>query len=100
MVRIPWNAHPLQHLTLQVLNQDGEEVGELRYGQLFSPVGEDLILQLQPGETYSHTVHLLGTVPRLKWKDGPYTIRGCYCLEGYVAYAEPFQIIITEDVAR
>jgi hypothetical protein len=100
VIRIPWDHHPLQYLDLQVLNEGGEELGELRYGHLFSPIGETAVLLLKPNETYTHPVHLLGTVPKAKWKAGVYTIRACYRVGEYVAQAKPIQITVTEQTVR
>jgi hypothetical protein len=100
VMRIPWNHHPLQYLDVQVFNEAGNEVGEYRYGELFNPIGVTEVLHLQPGETYTHTVHLLHVVPKSKWLNGTYTIKACYRFGEQVACAEPIQIEVTDETAR
>jgi hypothetical protein len=100
VISIPWDHHPLQHLDLRVFNETGEEVGEYRYGELFNPFGVTEVLHLQPGETYTHTVHLLDVVPKPNWVNGVYTIRACYRVGDLVACAEPMQIEVTDETVR
>lgn len=98
--RIPWDHDPLQHLDLRVFDEGGVELNEYLYGELFNPIGATEVLRLQPGEAYTHTVHLLDVVSKSKWKNGVYTIRASYRVGEHVACAEQIQITVTDETIR
>ncbi len=93
-VEVPVDVHPLQHLDLQVCDDNGQLVSQGWYGNRFSPCWPTRVLRLLPGESYTHTIFLVGTVPSEMRQPGQYTIRAIYEYPGLRAESEPLTITI------
>ncbi len=91
-VEIEVFMHPLQYLDLTVTGPTGATVSTHPYDHFFSPREKPYFLRLGPGEKYTHTVSLLGTVPEEKWLPGTYTVRAVYEYNGLRAVSEPLEV--------
>ncbi len=91
-VEIEVFMHPLQYLDLTVTDSAGATVSTHPYGHFFSPRETPYFLRLAPGEKYTHTVSLLGTVPEDKWLPGTYTVWAVYEYNGLRAVSEPLEV--------
>jgi hypothetical protein len=87
-IEIELEMSPFQHLNLVVTDSEGAVVSDGHYGNRFSPLAERVLWRLQPGQKYTHTVSLLGTVP-VPLRPGVYTVRAVYQYKTLKAVSEP-----------
>jgi hypothetical protein len=92
VLEIELQMSPFQHLNLVVTDAAGRVVSEGHYGDRFSPLEEPYVFRLQPGEKYTGSVSLLGTVPEQKRLPGTYTVRAVYEYKRLIAVSEPFHV--------
>ncbi len=84
--------HPLQYLNLVITDARGDLLPAAPYGNIFSPREIPAIFRLAPGETYTHNVSLLGTIPEEKQLPGTYTVCAVYEYNGVKAISEPLSV--------
>jgi hypothetical protein len=94
VVEIRYDMSPLQYLELVVTGPSGDVVSQGYFGNRFSPFGEERVLRLRPGETFTGEVPLLGTVPREKRPPGTYQVQAVYEYNGVRAASEPLPVTI------
>ncbi len=92
VVEIVLHSSPLQYLNLIVTDSTGTVVSDSFYGDLFSPLEEAYVLRLQPGETLTRPVSLVGNVSKAKQLPGRYTVRAVYEYEDLKAVSESFDV--------
>jgi hypothetical protein len=91
-LEIELQMSPLQYLNLIVEDAAGNVVSEGHYGNRFSPLAEEYIFRLEPGQKYTHNVALLGTVPASKQLPGKYFVQAVYQSRGLTAVSVPLEI--------
>jgi hypothetical protein len=91
-LEIELEMSPLQHLNLIVKDAAGNIVSEGHYGDRFSPLGSRYTFRLEPGQTYTHNVSLLGTVPEAKRLPGKYSVQAVYEAKGLTAVSFPLDV--------
>jgi hypothetical protein len=84
--------HPLQYLNVVVRDSAGEVIPTSFYGDVFSPHEKPCTFRLLPGEKYTHSVSLLGTLPENKRLPGNYTAQAIYEYNGLKAVSEPVAV--------
>lgn len=93
-VDIRYQMSPLQYAELIVTGPGGEVVSEDRFGDRFSPMREEKVLRLTPGETFTSEVPLLSTVPRDKRLPGKYKVRAIYEYDGVRAESNEVSVVV------
>jgi hypothetical protein len=82
VISIPYQMSPLQYLAFSVIGPSQREVSEGCFSDRFSPLREERVLSLRPGETFVSDVPLLGTVPREKRVPGTYRVQATFTWNG------------------
>jgi hypothetical protein len=96
-VEIRWYTDPLQYLNLTVTDPHGRNVAAFPYGSQFAPSWPSpRILKLAPGESYSASVNLLGTVREEDLAPGIYHIQARYDYQGSVAVSNAVEVSLVK----
>jgi hypothetical protein len=93
-IEIEVTMHPLQYLRLEITDAKGNAIPVPPYGDIFSPRELPYVFRLEPGETYTHNVGLLGYLGEEERKPGTYTVRAVYECEALKAISEPVEVMV------
>src|SRR5437868_5709060 len=88
VLEIEVRSSPLQYLDLIVTDAAGAVVSQSHYGDLFSPLAEPYTLRIQPGDSFTAPVSLLGNVPAARQQPGQYTVQAVFEYNGLRAVSE------------
>jgi hypothetical protein len=94
-VEISYQMSPLQYLEVFVNGPSGSIVSEGHFGDRFSPMRQERVLRLQPGEKFRSDVPLLGTVPREKRTAGVYKVQAVYEYDGIRASSNTVEVTVS-----
>jgi hypothetical protein len=92
VLEIEVSASPLQYLNLVVTDAAGNLVSDSFYGDFFSPLANPYTLRLEPGETFTGPVSLMGNVCEEKQQPGEYTVHAVYEYNGLRVASEPLHV--------
>jgi hypothetical protein len=95
LVEIPYQMSPLQYLDLFVTGPSGSLVSEGHFGDRFSPMRQEHVLRLQPGEKFRNDIPLLGTVPQEKRTAGVYKVQAVYEYDGIRVTSNMVEVIVS-----
>jgi len=91
-VTIDCRNHVLEFLEVVVTDYTGKRVSEPGYGRTFPPCDQVYSLRLMPGETYTHRIGYLTTVPTEHRVAGTYTVQAAYTYRDITAVSPPVKI--------
>ena len=93
-MEIVYRMTALQYLNLVVTTLDGRVVSEGHFGDRFAPTLKPLVLQLEPSEKFTATVHLFATVRREPIPPGIYIVQAVYEYNGFRAISDPVMVTV------
>jgi hypothetical protein len=93
-LEIAYRMTVLQYLNLIVTRADGQVISQGHFGDRFAPTFEPRRLRLEPGATFTATVHLFATVTCDRPPPGRYTIQAVYEYDGFRAVSNPVQLAV------
>ncbi len=89
---ISYQMSPLQYLEFTVIGPSQQRASEGHFGDRFSPLREERVLALEPGEKFTADVPLLGTVPREKRIPGVYKVQAVFAYNGIHAASNTVEV--------
>lgn len=96
VLSIAFDVNPMQHLVAAVIDPI-TRAWECRYEALFEHRPRGGQLRLFPGERYSMSVDLLGTIPASELMVGRYAVEATYDYDGVRSRADPVELEVTEE---